>query len=309
MPTLLIWSLVFVASLAALIASAEFFIKSAERVGVALGIPPFLIGVTVVALGTSLPELITSVVAVLDGSPEIVFGNVVGSNISNICLILGVLGVLGGAIKITFDLMKVDLPIMLGATMLLLLAAWDQHISHFEVAIFLLGITLYLAYFTQAERPEQADEEIRPKISIKEPIILIVTIVGLYFAAKYNVESIIHIAEDLGIGKELIALTAVALGTSLPELTVSIVAIRKNQADIAVGNIIGSNVFNIFAVIGIPGLFGRITVPESILDFSLPVLLAVSLLTVFIIQDKQLNRWVGALLLLFYVFFIGSLIG
>jgi cation:H+ antiporter len=308
MSTLLIWSLIFVASLAVLIFSAEMFIRSAERVGVALGIPPFVIGLTMVALGTSLPELITSIVAVMNNSSEIVLGNVVGSNISNICLILGFLGVLSGSLTVTYDLMKVDLPIMIGATFLLGLSIYDEKFAPYEAIIFLLGLTLYLVYFTQVERPELPEGETREKLKMKEPFLLLLSIGGLYLSADYNVSSIIEIAAELEIGTEIVALSAVAFGTSLPELIVSIVALRKKQADMAIGNIIGSNIFNIFAVVGIPALFGELAVKESILSFSYPLLMAISLLCIFIFQDRNLNRWTGGLLMLFYVFFFATLV-
>lgn len=305
---MLLWILIFVVSLTALILSANYFIKAAERMGVALGIPPFIIGVTVLALGTSLPELITSIVSVLNDSSEIVVGNIVGSNISNICLILGLMGVVSGSLTTTFDPMKVDLPLMIGATFFLGLAIMDKHFAGYEIGIALLGIGLYLFYFIQSDHGGVDEEVEKQKMRWLDPIILIASMVGLYFSADFNVESIIEIATRLDIGTEIIALSAVALGTSLPELIVSIVALRKSQADMAIGNIIGSNIFNIFAVMGIPALFGNLVIPDTILSFGLPLLIAVSLMCFFIFQNKNINRWTGGILLLFYFFFFGQLI-
>ncbi len=304
---MILWILIFVVSLATLILSANFFIKAAERLGIAFGIPPFIVGVTVLALGTSLPELITSVISVLNDSSEIVIGNIVGSNISNICLILGLMGVISGSLTMTFDPMKVDLPLMLGATFFLGLTIMDQHFAVYELILALVGIGLYLFYFIKSDHSE-GEEIVKTKVKWKDPVILLVGILGLYFSADYNVKSIIEIANSLNIGKEIIALSAVALGTSLPELIVSIVALRKKQADMAIGNIIGSNIFNIFAVLGIPALFGKLVVPDSILSFGFPLLLAVSLLCFFIFQNKNINRWTGGMLLLFYFVFFGQLI-
>lgn len=305
---MIIWILIFVASLAALIFSANFFIRAAERLGIAIGIPPFIVGVTVLALGTSLPELITSIVSVINDSSEIVVGNIIGSNIANICLILGLMGVLSGSITTTFDPMKVDLPLMIGATFFMGLAIMDGDFAVYELVIALLGIGLYLIYFIQSDHSGGEEIKTGGKIKWTDPLILVASIVGLYFSADYNVESIIEIATRLDIGKEVVALSAVALGTSLPELIVSIVALRKRQADMAIGNIIGSNIFNIFAVLGIPALFGKLIIPDSILSFSFPLLLAVSLLCFFIFQNKNINRWTGGILLLFYFFFMGQLI-
>ena len=304
---MLLWIAVFVFSLTTLILSANFFIRSAERLGIALGIPPFIIGVTVVALGTSLPELITSIVSVLNDSSEIVIGNIIGSNISNICLILGLMGVISGSLTTTFDPMKVDLPLMIGATFFLGLAIMDRHFATYEMIIALAGIGLYIVYFIQSDHSEEEMPE-RVKMKWFDPVILGISIIGLYFSADYNVESIIEIATRLDIGTEIIALSAVALGTSLPELIVSIVALRKRQADMAIGNIIGSNIFNIFAVLGIPSLFGKLVVAESILSFGLPLLIVVSLMCFFIFQNKNINRWTGAILILFYFVFFGQLI-
>jgi cation:H+ antiporter len=305
---MIIWILVFVASLTALIFSANYFIRAAERLGIAMGIPPFIVGVTVLALGTSLPELITSIVSVINDSSEIVVGNIIGSNIANICLILGLMGVISGSITTTFDPMKVDLPLMIGATFFMGLAIMDGDFAIYELVIALLGIGLYLMYFIQSDHSEGEEVKTGGKIRWTDPLILVASIVGLYFSADYNVESIIEIATRLDIGKEVVALSAVALGTSLPELIVSIVALRKRQADMAIGNIIGSNIFNIFAVLGIPALFGKLIIPDSILTFSFPLLLAVSLLCFFIFQNKNINRWTGGILLLFYFFFMSQLI-
>ena len=147
------------------------------------------------------------------------------------------------------------------------------------------------------------------KISWKEPIILLLSAAVIYFSALYNVKSINNLGNILQVGKEFIALTAVALGTSLPELIVSIVAIRTGNVEMAVGNVIGSNLFNIFAVMGIPRLFGNIQVADSLLSVGLPSLIVLTLLLMYILHDKVINRWEGWILLLFYVAILGSLIG
>lgn len=309
----LFWTIVFVASLVVLIYSADFFIKAAEKIGLKFGIPPFIIGMTLVALGTSLPELITSVIAVLNDSSEIVTGNVSGSNITNICLVLGMIGALRKQTDIGFDMVKVDLPLMIGSAMLLALAAWDGVFSLWEGLLFLAGFGIYMAYVFGIEQPEASDSSLEElsdtgKFGWKEPLILLASGVAIYFSASYNVNAIIHLAEIFSIGKEVIALTAVALGTSLPELVVSIVAVRNNSAEMAIGNILGSNIFNVFAVMGIPSLFGKLVVAETIVSFGLPFMVLVSILTFFILQDKRITRWEGLILLLFYVFFVGNMI-
>jgi cation:H+ antiporter len=323
MPDLLLWSIVFVVSLAALIVSADFFIKAAERIGLALGIPPFVIGITLIAMGTSLPELVTSIAAVLSphDASAIVPGNVIGSNITNTALVLGIVGILAKRIQLTFDVMRVDVPMMLGATFLLYLCIKDLHFSYFEAGLCLAGMAIYLGYVISLSRshdeapnpmamdlmPEDEEVEVSPPFSWREPITLLASVTVIFFSAKYNVLSIEELAGLLGIGKEFIALTVVALGTSLPELVVSIVAVRNGNAEMAVGNVLGSNIFNVFAVMSIPRFFGAITIPASMLPFSMPMLLVVTLLAVFILKDREVNRWEGWILLLFYVLFIVNL--
>lgn len=314
MPEILVWSGVFIASLFVLVKAADYFIQASERTGLALGIPPFIIGLTLVALGTSLPELITSIIAVLSGAPEIVLGNVVGSNISNICLILGMVGVLAKRVQLTFELMRVDLPLMMGSAFYLAIAVWDGEFSTFEGLLCIAGMGIYLAYVLNVDRAdhpaleEENDDLPRPSFSWKEPVILLLSGVAIYFGADFLIRSITKLSGTLGIGADFIALTAVSLGTSLPELVVSIAAIRMKNAEMAVGNILGSNIFNIFAVMGIPSLFGTLTVTPSILEFGMPMMIIASFLCLFSTQDKVINRWEGWMLILFYVFFIGNMI-
>ena len=317
MPDLLLWIAIFVVTLIILIISADFFIKSSERIGIALGIPAFIVGVTLIAIGTSLPELITSIVAVnksADAS-SIVIGNVIGSNITNICLVLGVVGIMARKIQIEFDVMKVDLPMLIGATFFLYLTIMNGQFTMFEGLVCLTGLIIYLTYVFYLGSSDAEDSPISPEVeeairfSWKEPLILLVSAAAIYFSAKYNVEAIVQLATLLGIGKEFIALTAVSLGTSLPELVVSIVAIRTNNAEMAVGNILGSNIFNIFAVMSIPRFFGPMIIPEAIMEFSVPALLAATLVCVFVLKDRELNRWEGWVLLLIYILFIGNLVG
>ena len=319
MPDILFWSLIFLITLGTLIFSADFFIKSSERIGLAIGIPPFIVGVTLIAMGTSLPELVTSMVAILSDPPtsEIILGNVVGSNIANICLVLAVVGILGNKISLQFDVMRVDMPMVLGAAFILFVCVSDGDFSFFEGLICLLGMIIYLVYVLQLGRNEESsnlgievsDEENNRKVSWKEPLILLFSSTCIYFSADYNVQAIVKLSEILEVGKELIALTAVSVGTSLPELVVSIVAVRMGNGEMAVGNVLGSNIFNVFAVMGIPRLFGDIVVPASILEFSIPVMLVASLLFFFVVLDREVSRWEGFILLLLYILFMGNLIG
>jgi len=313
---MLIWIIVFVVSLFVLIKASGFFTDSAEKIGLFFGLPTFIVGVTIVAIGTSLPELISSIFAVLRDSSEIVVGNVIGSNIANIFFILAITAIIGKKLKISYELIHVDLPIMVGSAFLFALMIWDGVFTLPEALLLISGIVIYFLYTLSSDK-EQKNVEIkkemkeklrgRKKLSAKTIAILFVSIIFIYIGAKYTIESVIELSEIFNIGKEIIALSAVALGTSLPELTVSIIAARKGKPEIAIGNILGSNIFNTFAVMGIPALFGILIIPQSILTFGLPIMLIATLLFFFITQEKEITKWEGYLLLLFYIFFIGKL--
>ncbi|MFV2040916.1 MAG: calcium/sodium antiporter [Candidatus Hydrothermarchaeales archaeon] len=307
--------LIFIFSLAVLIKASSQFTKSAEKIGIYLGMPSFIVGVTIVSIGTSLPELVSSIVSVLSGSSEIVVGNVVGSNITNIFLVLGVVGVVGGKLHIEYELIHVDLPLFVGSSFLLSLMLWDRVFSPAEAVLSLMGFVLYMHYTLNVEREmEHPEAEVSVKKIKKglEPTtvaILVLSAAFIYLGAKYTVESIITLSEEFNLGKEIIAASAVALGTSLPELMVSVTAAREGRPELAIGNVLGSNIFNSFAVMGISAFFGTLIIPENIVTFALPLMFLATLLYVFITQDKQITKWEGGLLVIFYIYFIGKIIG
>lgn len=318
--SLFVWALIFVGSLFILVRASGYFTESAEKVGVVFGIPPFIVGVTIVALGTSLPELVSSIVAVLAGSSEIVVGNVIGSNATNILLVLGISAVVGKKLETTYEMIHVDLPLFVASAFLLAVTVWDGVFTLPEALLCMTTFVVYLLYASQVERglesPEEAEgneqsgEETGEgrKLERRTLVVLVVSALFIYIGARYTVESIIKLSEAFSIGTEIIAASAVALGTSLPELMVSVTAARSGNQEIAIGNILGSNIFNASAVMGIPALFGTLVIPESILlTYSLPIMLLATLLYVLITQDKQITKWEGWLLIAFYVLFIGKL--
>jgi len=319
LPSLFIWVLIFVVSLLVLMKASDYFTGSAQKIGVFFGVPSFIVGATIVAMGTSLPELVSSVLAVLMGSSEIVVGNVVGSNITNICLILGVSAIFGKKLETTYNLIRVDLPLLVASAFLLALTIWDGTFTLPEALLCLSGFVVFLLYTIDtakqsalAEKLEGTKESIVNRTKKKELdkrtlIVLVVSAFFIYLGARYTIESLVKLSEILNIGTEIIAASVVALGTSLPELTVSITALRKGQPGMVIGNILGSNIFNALAVMGISALFGRLVIPESILSFALPMMIIATLLYVFITQDKQITKWEGSVLVVFYLFFIGKL--
>lgn len=307
----------FVLCTIVLVKSSDLFTDAAEKVGKHFKMPAFIIGVTIVAIGTSLPELISSIVAVMEGSSEMVVANVMGSNITNIFLVLGVAAIIRKKAKISHELIHVDLPLLMGSAFLLVIMAWDGQVTAGEGILLLLGIVIYLTYTASIERKSKDAEAekvvaklgTQKKLSPRIWIVLVVSAAFVYLGAKYVVFSVIEISEIVGIGADIIAASAVALGTSLPELMVSVSAARKGNSEIAVGNILGSNIFNALAVTGIAGLFGTLVVSKEILYFTMPVMIVATVLYYFITEDKQLTMWEGLMLLLFYIAFLGKLFG
>ncbi len=314
----LIWSVVFVVALFLLIKSSDIFTSAASKIGLKFGIPTFIVGVTIVAVGTSLPELVSSLFAVSSNASEMVIGNVVGSNVANILLILGVISIMAKKIKTDYNLLKVDLPIFFASALFVVIVAFDGVINIWEGIIGILAVITYFVFAgTYAKKTPLKEEkdikdkkkELKKESLIRQFFILLVGGFLIFLSAKYVVKSVIELSTILNIAKEIIALSAIAIGTSLPELAVGIQAIRKGNTGMALGNVLGSNIFNSFAVIGVPALFGTLVVPSSIILFSLPVLIGVSLLAFFTIQDKQLTIWEGIIFLLAYVLYMGKVFG
>jgi cation:H+ antiporter len=301
---MLIDLLIFAVSLSVLLVSSNGFIDSAEKIGLSFGISPFIIGVTIVAFGTSLPELATSIAAVSEGTSEVVVGNVIGSNITNILLVLGLTAIVGRRIILEYDVMNIDMPLLVGSAFLMFFTLQDLHLSMIEVIIYLVALVGFLLNSFRYKGEEILD---KPKAKIRDYIILAIGGVGVYLSAKYTIVGITGISLKMGISPDIISLSLLAFGTSLPEVVVSIAAARKGKHAIAVGNVLGSNIFNTYAVMGIPSLLGTLTIPESILEFSLPFMLAVTIIFALICFTRRISQWEGLMLFLFYVYFIYEL--
>lgn len=308
--------IIFIISLAVLVKAADFFTEAAERIGILAGLPPFIVGVTIVSLGTSIPELISSILGVFQGVSEVVVSNVIGSNIANICLVLGVASIISiKSLRVAYDLVSVDLPLFVGSAFLLALMIRDQSFSTGEALLLIIGYLVYLFYTLRGSDPDdaqppehQAEEEtVNKSVAIGQQLVLLsLSSVFIFLGARYTINSLIQISEVLNIGKEIIAVSAVALGTSLPELLVTASAARKGKAEVAIGNVLGSNIFNIFVVMGISGLMGQLTIPSAVIATGIPTLLAATLLMFFATQDRKLTVWEGWLFVLLYGWFIGN---
>jgi cation:H+ antiporter len=289
-------------SLATLLKASDWFVDAAERIGLSLGISPFIVGVTIIAFGTSLPELAASIAAVMVDESEIVIGNVVGSNISNVVLILGVVAVVAREIRLTFRIMDLDIPLLVASSFLLWFVVRDRHVSMLEAVLLLIGLAVFLINTLKDDSPKEETDDLT--VTWRSYALMILGGALVYLGANFTIVAIQKLSTLAGISPEIIALTLVALGTSLPELVVSLNAAAKQKTGMAVGNILGSNVFNTFAVMGIPALFGDLEIPQNILDFSLPFMVAITLIFTVMCVTNKISRWEGAMLLLFYAFFI-----
>jgi cation:H+ antiporter len=313
-----------VLGLVLLVVSAEFLVKGAARLAVAVGISPLVVGLTVVAFGTSAPELAVSVMSAWQGKADLALGNVVGSNIFNILVILG-LAAMVIPLVVAQQLVRFDVPVMIGVSVLVLLMGLDGRIGRVDGAILFAGAVFYTTFLVRQSRREtseavKAEYEAQdyagpPEAEAKTPLAMNLLwiglgVVGLVFGSKLLVDGAIKIATHFGISELIIGLTIVSAGTSLPEVAASVVAAVRGQRDIAVGNAVGSNILNILSVLGLASVVSPngITVPVSALVFDIPVMIAVAIacLPVFF-NDYRISRLNGFIFLMFYVLYIGYL--
>lgn len=293
--------LIFCASLYVLLKSSDFFIEAAERIGKSFGIPSFIIGATIVALGTSLPELAASLAAVFQGETSVVAGNVIGSNITNILLVVGGVSLFIGSKAFNFKPSIYDLGTFIISAVLLYLFCLDGQIVRYEAFIFLACL---LAYVISVVIQVRGQDEEKTPFNNWDLLLLILGGIGVALSARFNIMSIIKIGSILQIGAGYIALGAVALGTSLPEFFVSLSAAKKDNLGIAIGNILGSNIFNILAVVGISGTITSLDVPIYFQEFALPLMLLATGALITVILTKRTNRLIGGIFFTGYLFFI-----
>ncbi len=300
---MLTYTLIAVVSLVVLLYSSDKFIESAEKIGLSFGISPFIIGVTIVAFGTSLPELAASIASVYSGTSEIVIGNVVGSNITNILLVLGLTAMVGKKIVLDFDVWDVDMPLLIGSAFLLMFTLTDGHLSFIESILYLVALFGFLINSVTGN----ADNDLeKTSVELMDVAKLVLGGFGVFIAAKYCIFGIEEVSKLVGISPEVISLTFVALGTSLPEVVVSMAAAKRGKHAIAVGNVLGSNIFNSYAVMAIPSFLGELAIPENVISFSLPFMVAMTLLFGAVTLSKKIGKWEGLLLLTFYGFYLAE---
>ena len=306
-----------IAGLVLLVAGAEVLVRGAAKLAAQFGIPPLIIGLTVVAFGTSAPETAVSVQAAFNNSGDLAIGNVIGSNIANVLLILGLTAVVAPLI-VSRQLIRLDVPIMIGASLVVYALAWDGSLSRLDGALLFAGVLAYTSFLIISSRRDKSavaeDDEFAKEFGLNEPAkpyawvinlgLIIAGLVLLVSGSNFLVESAVTMARALGISELVIGLTVVAIGTSLPELATSIMAAIKGERDIAVGNIVGSNIFNLLCVLGLASLVSpqAISVAANALAFDFPVMIAVAVacLPIFF-AGYRINRWEGLLFLAYYV--------
>ncbi len=302
---MLLLFLAFVGSLAVLLVSARLFTRAAERIGLALGLSSFMVGVIIVGVGTSLPELITGLFSVSQGVSQIVSGNVLGANVSNLLLILGVSTVFSilRPVYLGEAYIAIDLHFLVGSAFVLGVVMFDGVVGRVEGLFLLAAYGVYVAYLLKEGSSGQSGGT-RPPVAPRDLLVVAMSAVGIYFGAEWTVGSLQGLAGGLGVPTAIVAVTVLALGTTLPELVVSITAARQGKASLAVGNILGSCVFNALVVVGAGAVYGTVRVPPELTGFALPFVVGASLLFYLLVQDRRISSWEGMLFLVMYALFI-----
>ncbi len=284
---------------------ADWFVDGASAVATKFGIPQIIIGLTIVAMGTSAPEATVSIISSINGTSDIAVGNVLGSNVMNVLIILGLSAVVLPLI-IQKNTAFIEIPFVIAISVILLMLGIDGKLGRIDGVILLLLMAVYITYlFICAKKnKEQPLEQTENKKPLWLAIILTVVGVGIVVAgSQFTVDTATFLAKEIGLSERIIGLTIVALGTSLPELFTSVTASKKNNPDIAIGNIIGSNIFNIVFVLGLASVISPLAYAKDFLIDSLFAMGAVVLLFVLVVPKKKLSRWAGAVMLLSYVFY------
>ena len=304
----------FIGGFALLVLGAELLVRGASTLAIAIGVTPLIVGQTVVAYGTSAPELAISMRATSAGQPDIAIGNVVGSNISNILLVLGISALIR-PLSVSPHLVRVSVPLMIVFSLLVPVLAWDGRISRIDGALLAIGAVLYSGFCILQSRREARALAAEPTVPVqrtwgtatRQLVALAIGLACLVLGANYLVEGAVDVAEALGISQLVIGLTIVAIGTSLPEIATSILAGLRGASDIALGNAVGSNIFNILLVLGVCAAFSAEGVPvsQAAMRFDIPVMIvvAVSCLPVFF-TGMTIARWEAALFIAYYAAYV-----
>ena len=304
---------VLISGIVVLYFGAEWLVRGASRLASSLGVSPIVVGLTVVSLGTSAPELVVCLVAALQGNPGLAIGNVMGSNLANIGLILGLTSLVH-PLEVKHRVVWREMPVMLLITFAIYPIAFDRVLSRMDGFMLLLVLLAYLVWVFRSGHPDEiksshgprdsmaTSEEAASLLNLKDIGHVALGSAFLVLGGYCIVKGAVEVASALGISEVIIGLTVVAIGTSLPELATSLVAAMRQEVDIAVGNIIGSNIFNLTAIFGTTAIVRPIMIPETVLSRELAGVVLMSLLLLPILRNGwQIKRWEGALLLTAYI--------
>lgn len=300
--------LLLILGFALLVKGADWFVDGSASIAAKFGIPQLIIGLTVVAMGTSAPEAAVSISAAFAKNADITIGNIVGSNILNILIILGISSLIA-ILKVVKSTVWIDIPIMSAATILLLLLGLDGTIGRVDAAIIFICFILFLVYMIiSAKKSNEQGENIKVMSVPKSLIFAVVGLAMIIAGSQFTVNSASFLAKAAGLSERFIGLTVVALGTSLPELFTSVMAARKSNADIAIGNIVGSNIFNILFIVGISGLIIPVTFQPQFIFDTIVALAACVLLFLLCFRKKQLGKAAGVIMLIGYAAYFACII-
>ncbi|CAN5448302.1 calcium/sodium antiporter [soil metagenome] len=306
------------AGLFILIIGGNLLVKGASKIALRFSISPLVIGVTIVAFGTSAPELLISIKSALAGSPDLAMGNVVGSNICNLGLVLGLMAVIY-PVNVHKDSIKIDWPMTMGSSLLLYFLVQEGVVSSYEGIFFLVILIVYTFFIIRRSRKvnfAKALEDQLPEVEDKAPstilidlILILMGCVGLYYGADWFVGGAQQLALLLGVNERVIGITVLAIGTSLPELVTAVVAAYKRQTDIAIGNLMGSNIFNILSILGITSIIKEIAVNEMIIQVDIVWMLGFTLIIFpFMLYKRKIGRIEGLFLLAAYGYYTYTVI-
>ena len=308
----LTWSVILCLAILALVRGADIFVSGAKSLGIYFGFRPFIVGVLIIGLGTSIPELASALAAVWQGTTEVVVANVVGSNIANILLVGGLLAALGGNLIIKQELIKTELPLFVIATVHFVAAVHNGVIERPEALLLLGTLCAYIWYLLKSPNAHinpAREREITAEYTRNQAWFwLFVGGFAVVAGAHYTIEMILNFAEAFMISVGLLSIVIIALGTSLPELSVSWRALKRGEADMIIGNLFGSNAFNLLLVASVPALFVPIYADNVVMDLGLLVMIAASIIFFVNGLARHIMQWEGVMMLLFYGFFLVSLL-
>ncbi len=309
--------LLMIVGLVVLVAGGELLVRGAASIALRLRLSPLVVGLTIVAFGTSAPELFISVQAALDGSPDLAMGNVIGSNICNLALVLAATSIIT-PVPVNIDSLRIDWPMTMGASLLLFLIVQDNLISWPEGLLFISILLTYTYLIIRKSRKEtKSVEELAEELDVptqtnnvgKDILFIVLGTVGLALGSDWFVDGAKELALAFGVSERIVGITVLALGTSLPELVTALVAAFKKETDIALGNLMGSNIFNILSILGITSLIASIRVNDIIIHSDMIWMLLVTFLVLpMMLYRRTIKRIEGLILFSIYLYYIYSVV-